>query len=168
MRTRSSFRAAHVTHSLAFNSPSFPAAVSGPRLYALAHQSAHVPNPCGQLVGAVGATPLPAWGDTTPVVYMDNRRYPSTMCDRHVLFRRCPGVHWLHTVAAFVQVDRVEFVAGFPDTPSDPAVVVLNPDDEITPEAFAAWLDRRQAGEPVDPGVRAADTLAEARAAGEV
>jgi len=67
-----------------------------------------------------------------------------------------------------VQVDRVEFVAGFPDTPSDPAVVVLNPDDEITPESFAAWLDRRQAGKPVDPGVRAADTLAEARATGEV
>ena len=65
-------------------------------------------------------------------------------------------------------VDRVEFVAGFPDTPSDPAVVVINPDDEITPESFAAWLDRRQAGEPVDPGVRAADTLTEVRAAGEV
>ena len=68
----------------------------------------------------------------------------------------------------FVQVDRVEFVAGLPDTPSDPAVVVLNPDAEVTPESFAAWLDRRQAGEPVDPGVRAADTLAQARAAGEV
>ena len=49
-----------------------------------------------------------------------------------------------------------------------PAVVVVNPDDEVTPEAFAAWLDRRQVGEPVDPGVKAADTLAEARAAGEV
>jgi hypothetical protein len=45
--------------------------------------------------------------------------------------------------------------------------VVLNPDDEVTPEAFVAWLERRQAGEPVDPGVSAADTLAEARAAGE-
>lgn len=66
------------------------------------------------------------------------------------------------------RVDRVEFVAGFPDIPSDPTVVVLNPDEEITPESFAAWLDRRQAGEPVDPGVRAADTRAEARAAGEV
>ena len=77
-------------------------------------------------------------------------------------------VRCLHAVATFVQVDRVEFVAGFPDTPSDPAVVVLNPDDEITPGSFAAWLDRRQAREPVDPGVRAADTLAEARAAGEV
>jgi hypothetical protein len=59
-------------------------------------------------------------------------------------------------------------VALGPDVPSDPAVVVLNPDDDVTPESFAAWLDRRQAGEPVDPGVRAADTLAEARTAGEV
>jgi hypothetical protein len=67
-----------------------------------------------------------------------------------------------------VQADTVEFVAGFPDMPSDPAVVVLNPDDEITPETFTAWLDRRQVGKPVDPGVRAADTLAEARAAGEM
>ena len=61
----------------------------------------------------------------------------------------------------------MECMAGFPDIPSDPAVVVLNPDDEITSESFAAWLDRRQAGKPVDPGVRAADTLAEARATGE-
>ncbi len=74
----------------------------------------------------------------------------------------------LHTAATFMQIDTMEFVAGLPDTPSDPAVVVLNPDDEITPESFAAWLDRRQAGEPVDPGVRAVDSLAEARAAGEV
>jgi len=62
----------------------------------------------------------------------------------------------------------VEFVAGLPGTPSDPSVVVLNPDDEITPGTFTAWLDRRQAGDPVDPGVRASDSLAEARAAGEV
>ena len=55
-----------------------------------------------------------------------------------------------------------------PDIPFDPAVVVINPDDEVTPESFAAWLDRRQVGEAVDPGVKAADTLAEARAAGEV
>jgi hypothetical protein len=47
-------------------------------------------------------------------------------------------------------------------------VVVLNPDDDVTPASFAAWLDRQQAGVPVDPGVRAADTLAEARGAGEV
>jgi hypothetical protein len=59
-------------------------------------------------------------------------------------------------------------VARRPDVPSDPAVVVANPDDEVTPESFAAWLDRRQVGEPVDPGVKAADTLAEARAADEV
>jgi hypothetical protein len=51
----------------------------------------------------------------------------------------------LHTVATFVQINRVEFVAGLPDAPSDAAVVVLNPDDEITPESFTAWLDRRQA-----------------------
>lgn len=55
-----------------------------------------------------------------------------------------------------------------PDVPADPAVVVVNPDDEVTPESFAAWLDRRQAGTPVDPGVKAGDTLAEARSAGEV
>jgi hypothetical protein len=65
------------------------------------------------------------------------------------------------------QIDKVEVVAGVADTSSDPAVVVLNPDAEFTPKSFAAWLDRRQAGEPVDPGVRAADTLAQARAAGE-
>jgi hypothetical protein len=46
-------------------------------------------------------------------------------------------------------------------------VVVVNPDDDVTAETFRAWLDRRQSGDPVDPGVRAADTLAEARAAGE-
>jgi len=46
-------------------------------------------------------------------------------------------------------------------------VVVLNPDDVVTPEAFTAWLDRRQTGDPVDPGVTAAETLAELRATGE-
>lgn len=50
---------------------------------------------------------------------------------------------------------------------SDPAVVVVNPHDTVTPETFNAWLDRRQATEPVDPGVTAADTLDEARPAGE-
>jgi hypothetical protein len=59
-------------------------------------------------------------------------------------------------------------VARRPEVPADPAHLVVNPDDEVTPESFRAWLDRRQVGEPVDPGVRAADTLAEARAAGEV
>jgi hypothetical protein len=72
------------------------------------------------------------------------------------------------TVVMSAQVDRVAFVAGFPDIPSDPGMVVANPHDEVTPESFTAWLDRRQAGEPVDPGVRAADTLAGARAAGAV
>ena len=54
------------------------------------------------------------------------------------------------------------------DFPSDPAVVVINPDDEVTAESFRSWLDRRQVGEPVDPRVSAAETLAEARVAGEV
>lgn len=63
---------------------------------------------------------------------------------------RCLG-SYLHKIDTFVQVHRVEFVAGFADTPSGPATVVLNPDDEITPESFAAWHDRRQAGEPVEP-----------------
>ena len=52
--------------------------------------------------------------------------------------------------------------------PLDPAVVVLNPDDVVTPEAFNAWLDQRQSGEPLHLGVTAAETLAEARSAGEV
>jgi cell division protein FtsX len=49
-----------------------------------------------------------------------------------------------------------------------PAVVVVNPDDEVSPEAFLAWLDQLQKGEPLHLGVTAAQTLAEARAAGEV
>lgn len=49
----------------------------------------------------------------------------------------------------------------------DPAVVVINPDDAVTAESFNAWLDRRQAGCPTDPGVTAAETLAGARADGE-
>lgn len=63
---------------------------------------------------------------------------------------------------------RLAFVARRPDVHSDPAVVVLNPDDEVTPELFVAWMDRRRGTEPLDPGVRAADTLGEARAAGDV
>ena len=55
-----------------------------------------------------------------------------------------------------------------PENPSDQAVVVLNPEDEVTPESFAAWLDRWQGDAPVDPGVRAVDTLAEVRSSGEV
>lgn len=54
------------------------------------------------------------------------------------------------------------------DLPADPAVVVLNPDDDVTAERFAAWLDRYGDDQPVDPGVTAAVTLREARAAGEV
>jgi len=54
------------------------------------------------------------------------------------------------------------------DQPLDSAVVVINPDDEVTPEAFNAWLDQVQSGEPVNLGVRAAETLAQARAADEV
>jgi hypothetical protein len=53
------------------------------------------------------------------------------------------------------------------DFPVDPAVVVTNPDDDVTADAFRAWLDHRQLGEPADPGVRAADTLAELRLLGE-
>jgi hypothetical protein len=52
--------------------------------------------------------------------------------------------------------------------PSDPAVVVINPDEEVTAESFQAWLDKVQVGEPFDPGVTAAETLAEVRAADEV
>ena len=50
----------------------------------------------------------------------------------------------------------------------DPAVVVVNPDDEVTSEAFSLWLDQLQSGDPVHLSVTAAQTLAEARAAGEV
>ncbi len=50
---------------------------------------------------------------------------------------------------------------------SDPALVLVNPDDAVSAESFNAWLDKRQAGRPTDPGLTAAETLAEARAAGE-
>lgn len=50
---------------------------------------------------------------------------------------------------------------------ADPAVVLVNPDDVVTAESFNAWLDARQAGRPSDPGVTAAETLAEARIADE-
>lgn len=49
----------------------------------------------------------------------------------------------------------------------DPAVVLANPDDVVTAESFNTWLDTRQASRPSDPGVTAAETLAEARAADE-
>lgn len=53
------------------------------------------------------------------------------------------------------------------DPPGDPAVVVTNPDDVVNADAFRSWLDHRQSGEPTDPRVRAAETLAELRALGE-
>ncbi|MDQ3679545.1 MAG: hypothetical protein M3378_03185 [Actinomycetota bacterium] len=54
------------------------------------------------------------------------------------------------------------------DQPTDPAVLFTNPDEDVTPQAFRAWLDQVQTGEPLELGVTAAETLAEARAAGEV
>ena len=50
----------------------------------------------------------------------------------------------------------------------DAAVVLVNPDDEVTAEAFSAWLAQLQSGQPLNLDVTAAQTLAEARAAGEV
>ncbi len=47
------------------------------------------------------------------------------------------------------------------DLPPEAAVVVINPDDEVTPESFIAWLDQLQHGEPLDLGVTAAETLGE-------
>ena len=52
-------------------------------------------------------------------------------------------------------------------SPSDPAVVVTNPDEPVTPEAFRAWLDRLQSGEPLHLPVRAVDTLSDLRSTGE-
>ena len=49
-----------------------------------------------------------------------------------------------------------------------PAVVVINPDDDVTTAALFAWLDEVEGEEPLDLPVSAAETLAEARAAGEV
>lgn len=49
----------------------------------------------------------------------------------------------------------------------DSAVVVVNPDDSVTAEAFTAWLDERAALEPADPDVTAAETLREVLAADE-
>lgn len=45
--------------------------------------------------------------------------------------------------------------------------MVTNPDDAVTPEAFRAWLDRRQSGEPLHLPVSAVDTLTELRRTGE-
>ena len=49
----------------------------------------------------------------------------------------------------------------------DPALRRTNPDQDVSPEALAAWFDRVQSGEPTDPGVSAAETLAEIREHGE-
>ena len=46
-------------------------------------------------------------------------------------------------------------------------LVVTEVNGPVTPEAFQAWLDRRADRPPWDPGVSAAETLAEIRAAGE-
>lgn len=72
------------------------------------------------------------------------------------------------SVAASVAAGKLggmERQAGWPR--NDPAVVVTNPDDAVTSDAFRAWLDRRQSGEPLHLPVRAVDTLAELRSTGE-
>ena len=50
---------------------------------------------------------------------------------------------------------------------SDPAIVVTNPDEDVTAESFTAWLGDRQKGTPIERSVSAAETLAEIRAYGE-
>jgi hypothetical protein len=52
--------------------------------------------------------------------------------------------------------------------PSDPAIVVSNPDEDVTAESFTAWLDDRQKGTPIATSVSAAETLAEIRGSGEL
>lgn len=53
------------------------------------------------------------------------------------------------------------------DFPNDPAVILANPDDDVTPGLFREWLDRIQQGEPVNPGISAGEILAEIREHGE-
>jgi len=53
------------------------------------------------------------------------------------------------------------------DIPSDPAIVVANPDEEVTAVNFTAWLDDRQKRTPISTSVSAAETLAAIRAYGE-
>jgi hypothetical protein len=48
----------------------------------------------------------------------------------------------------------------------DPAIVLVNPKEEVTSESFLAWLDRRQQGSPVVTSVSAAETPEEIRDAG--
>ena len=50
---------------------------------------------------------------------------------------------------------------------SDPAIVVTNPDEDVTAEDFTARLDNRQKRTPIETSVSAAETLAEIRAYGE-
>jgi hypothetical protein len=52
--------------------------------------------------------------------------------------------------------------------PPDPAIVVANPDEDVTAESFTAWLDDRQKGTPTATAVSAAETLAEIRGYGEL
>lgn len=49
----------------------------------------------------------------------------------------------------------------------DSSIIIANPDEEVTPESFLAWLDARQSGSPVVTSVSAAETLAEIRDTGE-
>ena len=53
------------------------------------------------------------------------------------------------------------------DFSSDPAIIVTNPDEDITAENFTAWLDDRQKGTPIATSVSASESLAEIRAHGE-
>lgn len=78
------------------------------------------------------------------------------------------GIGWLRSDRQVAGRYDAGVARAADDLPTDPALVVLNPGDEVTPEAFAAWLDRRRSDEPTDPGLTAAETLAAARAAGEV
>ncbi len=64
---------------------------------------------------------------------------------------------------------RVAIVARRAEDMPNTAVVVVNSEDEVTAEAFNnAWLAQLQSGEPLHVNVTAAQTLAEACAAGEV
>lgn len=59
----------------------------------------------------------------------------------------------------------MENAKGTPKPVEDLTVTDVN--GPVTPDAFRAWLDRRADDPPWDPGVSAAETLAEIRAAGE-
>ena len=78
------------------------------------------------------------------------------------------GAGWEPREGDGSQPDTMDDMARAADDLPPDVVVVLNPEDHVTAEAFAAWLDRRRGDDPVDPGVSASTTLAEARAAGEV